>query len=190
MNCYDFDDTIFTGDSSMCFYRFCLLRHIKILRHLPKQAAAFVRHYVLHTLSKTEMKEIFYRYFQDVPDMENTLSAFWDKNLRRVKNFYLAQQQEEDVIISASPEFFLEPACKRLGIRHLIASPVDPVTGCYAGENCHGEEKVLRFHALFSDVEIDAFYSDSLSDTPMARLAKRAFLVKGEKLCPWPELGR
>lgn len=32
---------------------------------------------------------------------------------------------------------------------------------------------------------IDEFYSDSHSDDPLARLAKQAFLVKGEKLTPW-----
>lgn len=190
MNCYDFDDTIFAGDSSMCFYRFCLLRHKKILRHLPKQAAAFFRHYALHKISKTEMKEIFYRYFQDIPDMEAALQSFWEKHLRRIKNFYLAQQQPEDVIISASPEFFLRPACNRLGLQHLIASQVDPVTGRYTGINCHGEEKVTRFRTLFPDAQIDAFYSDSLSDAPMAQLAQKACLVKGERLYPWPDSRR
>ena len=38
---------------------------------------------------------------------------------------------------------------------------------------------------LYDEGKIEAFYSDSHSDDPMAALAERAFLVKGERLLPW-----
>jgi len=190
MNCYDFDDTIFPGDSSMAFYRFCLLRHKRMMLRWPKQGLAFFRHYVLHSIEKTAMKEIFYEYFRDIPDMEKTVSDFWAQNLSKVKAFYPAQKQVDDVIISASPEFFLEPVCKALGIGCLIASQVDPKTGHHTGKNCHGEEKVRRFRERLGDADIENFYSDSLSDTPMAMLAKQAWLVRGEVLSPWPTQGK
>ncbi len=117
--------------------------------------------------------------------MDKALADFWEKNIHKVKAFYKTQQKDDDVIISASPEFFLEPACKRLGIRHLIASPVDAKTGKHTGENCHGEEKVRRFRALFPDATVEEFYSDSYSDTPMAKLAEKAYLVKGDKITEW-----
>ena len=106
MNVYDFDKTIYRDDSSCDFYWFCLRRHKKILCRLPAQAAAFVRHYLLHTISKTQMKEVFYRYFRDIPDMEQELEVFWAAHLHKIEPYYLAQQQPEDVIISASPTFF------------------------------------------------------------------------------------
>ena len=185
MNCYDFDKTIYDSDSSMDFYLFCLKRHKKMLKRLPRQMMAFFRHYVLSHITKTQMKEIFYEYFQDIPNMEEELEQFWSSHLHKIKPFYKAQQKEDDVIISASPEFFLKPACKALGITHLIASPVDAVLGRYLGENCHGEEKVHRFRALFPDADVEAFYSDSYSDTPMALLAQKAYLVKGNTLTDW-----
>ncbi len=185
MNCYDFDNTIYRGDSSCDFYRFCLGRYPKMMRHWPVQACAFMRHYVLHRISKTQMKEVFYRYFQDLPDMEAALSDFWERAIQKIQPFYTAQKQPDDVIISASPEFFLRPACERLGLSGLIASRVDLTTGRYAGENCHGEEKVRRFLALYPNATVEAFYSDSLSDTPMARLAERAYLVKGTAIESW-----
>ncbi|MBR6729011.1 MAG: haloacid dehalogenase-like hydrolase [Clostridia bacterium] len=187
MNCYDFDKTIFKGDSSVSFYLFCLLRHKKMLWRLPKQIAAYFRYYVLHRISKTQMKEIFYGYFRDIPDIDKAVSDFWEKNLSKIKPFYLSQQKEDDIIISASPEFFLRPACQKLGISHLIASEVDPGTGVCASENCHGKEKVRRLLSLFPDAVIADFYSDSLSDTPLAELAQSAYLVKGEKILPWPQ---
>lgn len=187
MNCYDFDKTIYKNDSSTDFYIFCLLRYKKILRRMPRQLVAFFRHYVTHSITKKEMKEIFYEYFLDIPDMDLALSAFWEKNIHKIKDFYKAQQKPDDVIISASPTFFLEPACRRLSIQHLIASPVESATGKHTGENCHGEEKVRRFRAAFPDAEVEEFYSDSLSDTPMAKLANKAFLVKGDTITPWKE---
>ena len=103
-----------------------------------------------------------------------------------MRAWYQAQRREDDVIVSASPEFLLAPIAAQLGAR-LIASRVDPFTGQYDGENCHGAEKVRRFQAEFGAAQPDAFYSDSLSDAPMARLATRAYLVRGERVLPWPE---
>ena len=39
----------------------------------------------------------------------------------------------------------------------------------------------------YPNTQIDKFYSDSLSDTPLAELARAAFLVKGSQILPWPE---
>ena len=50
--------------------------------------------------------------------------------------------------------------------------------------NCHGEEKVRRFREVYGDAQIDEFYSDSLHDTPLAKEAKRAFLVKKDEILP------
>ena len=66
-----------------------------------------------------------------------------------------------------------------------MASNVDKFTGKYDGINCHGKEKVRRFYEVWPDGVIDDFYSDSYSDDPLARISKRAFLVKGDKLLKW-----
>lgn len=169
----------------MQFYCFCLRRHPKILRYLPGQFTAFVRYYVFHLGTKTQMKERFYCYFQAVPDIRTEARVFWERNESKLlQSWYLEQKQPNDVIISASPEFLLEPICQKLGVA-LIGSQVDPATGRYRGINCHGAEKVRRFEQQFPGAEIQCFYSDSYSDTPLAELAKMSFLVKGESLTPW-----
>jgi phosphoserine phosphatase len=63
---------------------------------------------------------------------------------------------------------------------------MDPFSGHILGNNCHDKEKVRRFRLEYPDYAIDEFYSDSLSDTPLASIAARAFLVKGNILLPWP----
>ena len=59
-------------------------------------------------------------------------------------------------------------------------------TGVYDGLNCHGEEKVRRMRELYPELQIAAFYSDSRSDAPLARLAQKAYMVKGDARSPFP----
>ena len=79
----------------------------------------------------------------------------------------------------------LEPIIKKLGIGTLMASRVDKHTGIYDGVNCHGKEKVRRFYEVFPDGRVDEFYSDSYSDSPLAEIADKAFMVDGEKVTKW-----
>ena len=78
---------------------------------------------------------------------------------------------------------------EELGVR-LIATPMDPYSGKIRGRNCHDKEKVRRFRETFPEAHIDRFYSDSLSDAPMAALADEAFLVRKGKCVPWPKSER
>lgn len=184
MNVYDFDNTIYRGDSTADYYFFCLKRHPEILKCMPALAAAFVWFYILKQGNKTQFKEKMFSFLK-YTDTEKDLSAFWDTHFSNIKSWYLKQKKEDDVIISASPLFLLKPACDKLGIQFLIASDVDARTGKYTGENCHGKEKVRRFSASFSNREIHRFYSDSQSDAPLAKIAKEAFLVHGDTIAPW-----
>ena len=130
------------------------------------------------------MKTKIMRFVRAI-DYERDIADFWEKNKHKVKEYYLKQQKDDDVIISASPAFVLEPICKELGIKHLICSDVNVLTGSFNRENCHGQEKVNRYRAEFGNTPVDEFYSDSYSDTPMAEIAKKAYMVKDENISPW-----
>lgn len=184
MNVYDFDKTIYDGDSTADFFMFSLRRHKKILLTLPSTLGAFLRFYVFHVGNKTQFKEVMYRFLRYC-DAEKDVRDFWETHKGNIKGYYLSQRRDDDVIISASPEFLLEPICEKLKIKQLIASRVDSSTGKYTGLNCHGEEKVKRFREEFHDAEIDEFYSDSYSDSPLAKISGKAFLVSGDKLSEW-----
>lgn len=185
MNVYDFDETIYDGDSTRDFVLFLLKRQPSLLRHLPQQFAALTR-YASGELSKTQFKESYYYMFKNVKGMDEKLQEFWARHIHRVKPFYHEQKRPDDLIISASPAFLLEPACARLGVTHLIASDVDATCGLYAGENCYGSEKVHRFLAAGYDPDaVESFYSDSCSDFPLAELAESAYIVRGDIIGPW-----
>ncbi|MCQ2513808.1 MAG: HAD-IB family phosphatase [Ruminococcus sp.] len=185
MNSYDFDKTIYDGDSTADFYIFSMKKHRKIVTLFPSLLSSAMNFYIFKNGTKTEFKEVMYRFLQYCNTKED-VEEFWKLNEHKIKKFYLTQQKPDDVIISASPEFLLAPICKKLGIKYLIASRVNKKSGKYTGLNCHGEEKVKRFYEIFDkNTVVEEFYSDSYSDTPMAKIAQKAFLVKGEKLSDW-----
>lgn len=184
MNAYDFDKTIYINDSTADFYLFCIRKKPPLFFTLFNTAFSAARYYIFKTGTKTDFKERMYSFLRKI-DAPSLAEAFWDKNISGIKSFYLSQQKEDDVVISASPEFLLKPVCKRLNIKHLIASEVDPKTGKYSGVNCHGSEKVKRFYERFPDGKIECFYSDSHSDDPMARIAQQSFLVRNNEVLPW-----
>ena len=185
MNAYDFDKTIYDGDSTADFYLFSIKRHKKIITLLPSLLCAFIKFYVFKKGTKTQFKEKMYR-FLNYCDLNKDLDDFWSINKHKIKKFYLSNKKSDDVIISASPRFLLEPICNHLGIKTLIASEVDCKNGKYTGVNCHGEEKVRRFYSVFdSEIKVNEFYSDSYSDEPMAKIAKKAFMVKKDKINNW-----
>lgn len=187
MNVYDFDKTIYNGDSTAHFYFYCLMHQPRILMWLPYQAWSFFL-YVMGIYSKTQFKERFYKFFKSIKNIEETVEKFWDKKISGIKKWYLENSHEDDVIISASPDFLLRPACNRLRIKNLIASKVDFNDGKYTGLNCYGAEKVERLRNEMPDFEYDYFYSDSMSDAPLAALAKKnSYIVSGEHLIEWKE---
>ena len=187
MNAYDFDKTIVPFDSTALFTRWCVKRYKKTWPRLILLVAPGLG-MLLRLTGKEAFKQCLFRAVFSVPkDLNAELAAFWQANIGRTNRWYLERKRPDDVVISASPEFIVRPALDRLGVKTLLGTRMNPETGRITGRNCHGAEKVVRFHQEMGDAQVDEFYSDSLSDAPMARLAKKAYLVKGEKLAPWPK---
>lgn len=185
MNVYDFDKTIYAGDSSLDFYLYCITYQPFILKYLPKQIWGIFL-FKLHVITKTQMKERFFSYLKDIKNIDAIVDNFWKKNQYKIYTWYIKQKQSDDVIISASPQFLLEPICEVLRIHSLIASKVDKYSGNFLSDNCYGKMKPLFFLQCFPDTVIDRFYSDSFSDKPMAQLAKKSYLIKKGKPIEWP----
>ena len=189
MNVFDFDKTIFHGDSTAKFYKYCLVKYPKTLKHLPSMVCAFAGYYILKKGTKTQCKEIFYRFLREIPDVDKAVEDFWSKNFDGIFDWYNKIHDSSDIVISASPEFLLEGVCQKLGVAKMMASPVDKKTGKYNGQNCHGEEKVRRFYEYLPQGEIDEFYSDSISDLPLAKISKKAFVItKNGEVKDWEEI--
>ena len=179
-NVYDFDKTICRGDSTVAFCLFCLMRRPAVIIDYARALPYFVR-MARGKITKTEAKAVLYRFIRRLGDSEALVRDFWRRNRWRIKGWYLLQKDETDLIISASPEFTLRPITDALNVT-LIGSLVDPKNGDTLSPNCHGEEKVRRMRERFPDTEVERFYSDAYSDAPLARLAKEAYLVRGNRI--------
>jgi len=187
MNTYDFDQTIFNPDSSYAFYLYCLKKYpAAVGKTIPKsllKALAYKR----KRINAKELKEQLFSFLPAIPDVDREVELFWEKKQSGLATWYLCQKQADDLIISASPEFLLQPICDQLGVR-LLGTKMDKHTGRILGANCHDQEKVRRFYEAYPGAHTENFYSDSLSDTPMAQIADHAYIVHKDKITPWPQL--
>lgn len=184
MNVYDFDQTIYHGDSTGDFIGYCIRKYPKVLVTLPYTVWSFFL-YIFGVLDKTRFKERMYRFLKYVPI--GAEECFWDEHIEKIKPWYREQYREDDVVISASPEFLVKPACERLGIKTVMATKVDRNSGKTDGLNCHDTEKVRRLYEWDKNAKINEFYSDSFADEPLAELANHAFMVRGDKRIKWDE---
>lgn len=181
MNIYDFDKTIYDGDVSVDFWLFSVKKHSYLIFLLPLQATAVIL-MKLKLLSRKTTKEIFFMYLKFIRELN--LSEFWENHKSKIKPWYLKQKQSDDLIITASPEFIIEPIAKQLKF-NLIGTKMSTKTGKISGQNCRGEEKVHRLRQQYKNIKINQFYSDSLSDTPLKEISKISFIVKNNKIKKW-----
>ena len=112
MNTYDFDKTIFYPDSSVTFIKHCFRKYPWImLKNFPgviPQAIA----YAVNGGSATKLKEKLFAFLKDIPDIDGEVERFWAEHKDGIGEWYLRKKKDDDVIISASPEFLLEPVCR------------------------------------------------------------------------------
>ncbi len=189
MNVYDFDGTIYRGDSTKDFIWYVMRHHpMQLCQALPKMGRAVLR-YKNGKITLTEFKGQFFCFLQKLTNVEQDIRRFWDTHEHKIKSWYWNQQKEDDLVISASPEFLLQEICSRMQIASLIATRMNSLTGEIDGENCKGEEKVRRYNEQFHNREIDSFYSDHQSDRYMADIAVKSYLVKGNSIMEWNNKG-
>jgi len=183
MNVYDFDNTIYRGESVIDFYFFALKVRPELITLFPKMIYMLAR-YKLCLISEKELlfeAEKYIKVFFGKLDMQTLIPKFWDKNEKKIKKFYLENKKEDDVILSASADFLLNEICNRLGVKNVVSSRIDIDSGKIT-QLCFRNNKVDIFKNEFPGTQIDEFYTDSLNDKPMFSLAKHVYIVKGNKV--------
>ncbi|MCR4614645.1 MAG: haloacid dehalogenase-like hydrolase [Clostridiales bacterium] len=178
---YDFDKTVYDGDSGMDFWKYCLKRKPSIIIYLPYQILCAVKYY-LKIGDQNRNKEALFCYFPKI-NAEEYARDFWRKNRHKIFSFFLPENRENPAVIcSASPEFFLKIICDELKVDTLIGTVVDPQTGKLLSENCRREEKVRRIKKTLPKYEFVNVFSDSIkNDMPILTLGENAFhTVKGD----------
>ncbi len=183
-NVYDFDKTIYNGDSSIDFFIFCLKK--KKVKLIPLISILFnAILFIFKLKSQKEYKQIFFSFLKDIDDIDNLVDMFWESKEKNIFDWYLKSDRKKDIIISASPKFLLEPICEKLNIYDLIATKMNKEDGIIYGANCYGEEKVLRLKSKYKKIKVDNFYSDSYSDQPLADIAINSYLIVDGNIVKW-----
>ena len=181
INAYDFDGTIYDGDSSVDFFLYSLKRKPTNIILLPIQLWGVIL-YLLGIKNKDFMKEKLFSFVRRI-DVDSYVNDFWKTHKKKIKKFYLKQKRSTDIIISASPEFLLKPLEKEYNFK-VIGTKVDKNTGKFLSKNCHDYEKIKRYEKYAKKKHnINNFYSDSFSsDKAMLEYAENAYLVKKNKV--------
>lgn len=183
MNVYDLDGTILDGDSEYYFFKYAFKNLNIPFRYKLKYEWNYFLHKVFKVSSNvTRPKQ--YAFLKCINDIDQVLEVFWDEHMKYIKQWYLDVKAPTDVISTASPEFLEVPLCKRLGV-NLIGTKMDKKTGKRYSLFNFDVEKVKSFKKVYGDVIPDKFYSDSLTDLPMAMYAKEAYFVKGNEITKW-----
>lgn len=183
---YDFDKTIYSKETSMAFMFFFLKRHRSLI---PK----FILNLTIILFNIKDLKKvknIFFSIFKGM-DIENDINLFWEKEMKNIYPYFFKEIKENRkdadllILISASPDFLLEPIYKKLGFDILISTKYSNFT--LIGKNCKKDEKLKRLNAL-GTFDVLCFYSDSLSDLPLFNITKKKISInKGNKVLGLPK---
>lgn len=186
MNVYDFDNTVYDGESTFDFFLYCLRRRPKLVHFLFPVVSGLLR-YKMRLVSRADFAALaqknMFGMLRLCPDYQTLVERFWDANMRKIKPFYRERKQTDDVIMTASFDFLIEPCLVRLGVKHAVCSSADLEAGKVT-RLCFRENKPILFDELFPDAKADAFYTDSLNDLPMLKHASRGYYVRGNRVYP------
>ena len=185
MNVFDFDNTIYNGESTFDFYLFCVRHHPKAVKFVFVVLWSFFK-YKLCLVSEKQLMELAEKYVADFlrccPDANELAYKFWDKNFCKIKSFYKEVQSDDDIVVSASFGFLLRPVLEKLGIKNALLSEVD-LDNAKVIRLCYRKNKICLFKSEFGDASVNDVYTDSYNDKPLMSLASgRIFLVKGRKI--------
>ncbi len=190
---YDFDGTMYNGDSFIDFWKFMLRKKPWLIIIAPYWFFRTMLH-VFRFISDLQLKSSFLMVIDNVSisAVQAFVKEFWETHENKINPWvYDALQKDQEkkrviICISASPSFLLNPIAEKLNLDALIATDFlvlknrqynKPVT-----LNCKSEEKINRLNEWAEikkvSYSIKDFYSDSKADIPLYRISEMRYFVK------------
>lgn len=184
MKVFDFDNTLYRGESCIDFTLYMIRCNKRIILMLPMIFFNLIR-YKLCIISKNEIETLINDSMQKIiKDKNEVLSItkdFWDKNIRKLNTGLIESITEDDAVISAGPRFLLEAVIHNIGTSNLICSEVDLDKKQIIYLN-FGENKVKEYRKKYGTTPIDSFYTDSYNDKAMMDISDEVYLVRKWKI--------
>ena len=197
---YDFDKTIYSGESGTNFFTYYLKKY-------PLKAILFgltyLKEVLLYLIKITDLKRLKERFFiflesHSNEEIEKIVDGFWKEYGKKMYSWTRKEleenKKEADMVIvtSATPLFLLERLIPEMGYDMVFGTEFqgdgkEKFVAEIKGENNKGMEKVKKLDrwAKENDIEYEIikFYSDSLADKPLYDIAdKKYWIKKGKKL--------
>lgn len=184
MNVFDFDNTIYDGESFVDLFIMVLGKDPTLLRYVPTMVSGVVQ-YKTGTLRLETALERYSKPFEDYiatfSDLDALVDEFWDKHMHKIKPFYEDVRSDDDLVLSASPQIVIDEVCRRLDIKRCIGTQINRETG-KLGRVCFRENKIAAFREAYPDARIDTLYTDSMHDKPLMDISDSVYFVKGNKI--------
>lgn len=184
VNVFDFDNTIYDGETLVDFVLYYMKRDLRIWKYVPKLCLIAVKDALhLFTVEQAvkEYASFLEGYYTKLGDVSQDVVDFWNKNEKKIKPWYEKVRTENDIVVSGSTDFILDEIMKRMGIKNYVGSSIDKTTGKFE-RLCFLENKVKIFNELYPDSHIVNFYTDSMNDKAMMDISDNVYFVKKNKI--------
>ncbi len=180
MKVFDFDNTLYQGESVFDFAMFILRKKKAFLFYLPD----FMKLLILYKMRRMDIasftkalekySQTFLKYREEILSYADD---FWQKNLHKIDQQMIEKVGKNDVIVTASPTFLLNYIKNVIPTKHILGTKVDLEEGKILFLNFQ-ENKVKYFKEEYGEAKIHQFYTDSLNDQAMMEISEQVFLVK------------
>ena len=197
---YDFDKTIYGGESGTNFFTY-------YLRNYPLKGLLFgltyLKEVLFYLIKITDLKRLKERFFiflesHSNEEIKKIVDGFWKEYGKKMYSWTQEElrknRKEADMVIvtSATPLFLLERLIPEMGYDMVFGTEFkgdgkEKFAAEIKGENNKGMEKVRKLDKWAKEnnikYEIIKFYSDSLADKPLYDIAEKKYWIKkGKKL--------
>lgn len=202
---YDFDKTIYGGESGTNFFTYYFKKY-------PMRALMFsflylkeVFLYLIKVINLKQLKERFYIFLEkhSPEEIQKIIDDFWKEYSKKIYKWTYEElknnKKEAELVIvsSATPTFLIDKFLLSLGYDIVFGTDFEKgkseeFISKIKGENNKGIEKVHKLNQWADEnnveYEITKFYSDSLADKPLFDIAmKKYWIKKGEKIEGMPD---
>ncbi|MCY6483639.1 HAD-IB family hydrolase [Clostridium aestuarii] len=196
---FDVDYTLTKRETLIELYLFMMKKNPKLIKYIPRSLKT-VFFYLFKIYDAKKAKECFAKFLVGINQkkMKELVKEFYEKRLSAIlyKDAIDTIKKLKDegckiFLISASPEIYLKELYNIKEVDRIIGTRLKCKNGIYTnaieGENCKGEEKVVRLKEVLKEenIEVDFensyMFSDSLSDLPLFELVGNPYLINYRK---------
>ena len=194
---FDLNKTFYNKSSKDEFFKF-------VVSKKPRQAKYYLQmlYYelllMMHQIRKTEFKENFFNYLDNLPpsQVEAYAKEFWENefpqnfNKELLNRFKVARDNGTELFCATGGlEVYVKPLFNLFPISGFAGTQAEYVNGTYKvmGKACKDEEKTRRISKHYGNFgfTIAEAYSDSKED--ILEEAEKAFLVEDGEIKPYPK---